>query len=288
MCGTCGCGNDEKVSLTTWSQQGQAAGLAHVHDHHAHGHHHHDHGDHSHPHDHTGHHVHAELPLEQHADRLSLEVSLLSRNSALAEQNRGHFQQQGVVMLNLMSGPGAGKTALLEAILPALAARIPCAVIEGDQATAQDALRIQRLGIPVAQINTGKACHLEASMVERAAASLPVLPQSLLFVENVGNLVCPAMFDLGESARIAVLSVTEGEDKPIKYPHLFRGCDLVLINKVDLLPYLSFDMAACEAYLQQVCPQATVFKVSARQPESLTTWIDWLQALHSRQSSAAS
>lgn len=288
MCGTCGCGQDDKVSLTSWPQSGRAGTMRHPGHHHHDPAHHHDHGGHHHHAEGDEHdHIHTEIALEQHADRLSLEVSLLSHNTALAEQNRQHFQQQGVVMLNLMSGPGAGKTALLEAVLPLLMSDMPCAVIEGDQATAQDALRIERLGVPVAQINTGKACHLEASMVQRAAATLPIQPHSLLFVENVGNLVCPAMFDLGEAARIAVLSVTEGEDKPIKYPHLFRGCDLVLINKVDLLPYLRFDMAACEAYLRQVCPQALVMPVSAWQPATLESWIDWLQALQANAHSAA-
>jgi hydrogenase nickel incorporation protein HypB len=207
---------------------------------------------------------------------LQLEQKVLAKNDAIAAYNRGWFSGRGIVALNVMSSPGAGKTSLLVRTIRDLAGHVAWSVIEGDQATANDAERIRATGCKVVQINTGQGCHLEANMVQQGYLRLSPPPQSILVIENVGNLVCPSMFDLGESARIAVLSVTEGEDKPIKYPHLFRTCDVVLLNKIDLLPYVPFDCDRCLDYLHQVNPGAKVFLVSALSGEGLAHWYEWL------------
>ncbi len=224
--------------------------------------------------------------------RLILEISLLDKNRRLAERNRAHFTSRGLTVLNLMSAPGSGKTRLLESTLPALStlpvppalSALPalpglstgtCAVIEGDLQTERDAERIRATGTPAVQINTGKGCHLEADAVFLALAGLP-LELRLLFIENVGNLVCPAAFDLGESHRVVLLSVTEGEDKPLKYPDLFVGADLVLLTKIDLLPYLDYDLGLARQYLAEVAPGLPVLALSARSGEGMERWMDWL------------
>ena len=247
-------------------------------------------GDHQHgdvtDHDHTHGHVHTDgvqHPTHDHdhaASRrlIELERDVLARNDRLAARNRGWLAGRGAFALNLMSSPGAGKTTLLERTIRDLAGRIPIAVIEGDQATTRDADRIRAAGARAVQINTGKTCHLDAAMVGRALADLDPAPGTMVAVENVGNLVCPALFDLGEQARVVVMSVTEGDDKPIKYPHMFRAGDVLVVNKVDLLPHVDFDVARCLDLAQQVNPRLRVLRVSATRGDGLAAWYDWLAA----------
>ncbi|MFP5068185.1 hydrogenase nickel incorporation protein HypB [Pseudonocardia nantongensis] len=207
---------------------------------------------------------------------MSLEVDLLSKNDALAERNRRWLGEHGVLALNLMSSPGSGKTTLLERTIRDLGASRPCAVLEGDQETLLDADRITATGARVVQINTGAGCHLDADMVLGGLHTLSPEQGSLLFVENVGNLVCPALFDLGESARVVIISVTEGADKPLKYPHMFRTADLMIVNKIDLLPHVDFDVARCVEYARRARRGLEVLEVSATRGDGLPGWYDWL------------
>ncbi|KFC92925.1 hydrogenase nickel incorporation protein HypB [Leminorella grimontii] len=209
---------------------------------------------------------------------LQIEMDVLSKNNHLAEHNRAYFTEQHILALNLVSSPGSGKTTLLTETLTRLRDKVPCAVIEGDQQTTNDAERIRATGVPAIQVNTGKGCHLDAQMVQDAAARLSLQKDSVLFIENVGNLVCPASFDLGERAKVAVLSVTEGEDKPLKYPHMFAASKVMLLNKIDLLPYLSFDVDACIANARRVNPEILVIKVSATSGEGMDAWLSWLES----------
>lgn len=208
---------------------------------------------------------------------LQIEMDVLDKNNHLAEHNRKDFCQKNILALNLVSSPGSGKTTLLTETLLRLRDRINCAVIEGDQQTTNDAQRIRETGVPAIQVNTGKGCHLDAQMVHDATARLELADNSLLFIENVGNLVCPASFDLGERHKVAVLSVTEGEDKPLKYPHMFAAADIMLLNKIDLLPYLNFDVDACIANAKQVNPNIQVIQVSATRGEGMNAWLAWLE-----------
>ncbi len=208
--------------------------------------------------------------------RVSLERNLLEKNDAFAARNRRHFQERGILALNLVSSPGSGKTSLLVATLERLAGSHPVAVVEGDQQTGRDADRIRAAGAPAIQINTGKGCHLDAHGVEHAILDLAPGEGSLVFIENVGNLVCPAPFDLGENHKVVILSVTEGEDKPLKYPDMFAAADLMLLNKVDLLPYVEFDEEACLGFAKRVNPNLEVIRTSARSGEGLQAWIDWI------------
>ncbi|EOW8834337.1 hydrogenase nickel incorporation protein HypB, partial [Cronobacter sakazakii] len=184
---------------------------------------------------------------------------------------------RGQLALNLVSSPGSGKTTLLTETLKRLRDTTPCAVIEGDQQTVNDAERIRATGTPAIQVNTGKGCHLDAQMIEDAMARLPLADNGVLFIENVGNLVCPAGFDLGERHKVAVLSVTEGEDKPLKYPHMFAAASLMLLNKIDLLPYLNFDVEKCMAYAREVNPNITILLVSATRGDGMRAWLAWLE-----------
>jgi hydrogenase nickel incorporation protein HypB len=240
MCGTCGCAADVVV----------------------HGHEHGDHGD------GYGH---------GHGRTVPLEVDVLAKNDGLAATNREWLGRRGIVALNLMSSPGAGKTTLLERTVRSL--DLPVSVLEGDQETVLDADRIAAAGARVVQVNTGAGCHLDAGMVARALPSLAPADGSVVFVENVGNLVCPALFDLGERARVVIMSVTEGADKPLKYPHMFRTADLVLLNKVDLLPYVDFDVAACVAAARRARPGVAVLEVSATRGDGLDAWYAWVREL---------
>jgi hydrogenase nickel incorporation protein HypB len=213
---------------------------------------------------------------------VSVGEDLLAVNNARAASNRHYFAHAGILALNLMSGPGAGKTTLLEQTIRALNRRVPVAVIEGDQQTSRDAERIRATGAPAVQINTGTACHLDARMVGHAIVDLAPQPFSLLFIENVGNLVCPAGFDLGEDRKVVILSVTEGEDKPLKYPHMFVAAHLLLIAKMDLLPHVDFDVDQCIAFAKQVNPALEVLCVSARSGAGMDAWIAWIERHQAR------
>jgi hydrogenase nickel incorporation protein HypB len=205
---------------------------------------------------------------------------VLGVNDTLAARNRELFSSKNVFVLNMMSSPGSGKTTTLEKTLALLAPALRCAVIVGDVCTTNDADRLAESGAPVIQINTdafGGDCHLAAHVIEKAAMDLDLDQTELLIVENVGNLVCPAEFDIGEDARVVVLSVTEGEDKPLKYPLMFRVCDAALLNKTDLLPHLDYDKAAVLANIRQIHPQMPIFEISARTGDGLESWVGWLE-----------
>lgn len=261
MCTTCGCSERAQprmIDMTTGAAAELRSGPG-DHDHH-------------HPHEsHHGDHVHVGGNI------IALQEAVLAKNDRLAEQNRGWLRGRHVVALNLLSSPGSGKTTLLEKTIRDLKADLPIHVIEGDQETVNDAERIRRTGCRVVQINTGAGCHLEADMVARALDQLAPPAHSLVMIENVGNLVCPALFDLGESAKIVILSVTEGEDKPLKYPHMFRAATVMLLNKIDLLPYLSFDMERCVDHARTVNPGIVIFRVSATSGEGMQDWYGWLR-----------
>lgn len=208
---------------------------------------------------------------------IDVERSIYEKNDAIAKLNRRDFADGAIYALNLVSSPGSGKTTLLVKTVETLKQTIRCAVIEGDQQTQNDADRIRATGVPVTQINTGKGCHLDAHMVRHALDHLPEQEQSLLFIENVGNLVCPAGFDLGEAHKVAILSVTEGADKPQKYPDMFHAADVMIINKIDLLPYVDFDVNQAIEYAKQVHPDITVFQLSATTGEGMEAWLEWLR-----------
>lgn len=212
--------------------------------------------------------------------RIRVERDLLEENDAWAGENRARFASHNTLALNLVSSPGSGKTTLLVRTLEALRGRTPLAVVEGDQQTDNDAERIRATGVPAVQINTGKGCHLDATMVRHGAEELPQLPGGILFIENVGNLVCPASFDLGEAAKVLVLSVTEGEDKPLKYPDMFRAAKLMLLNKCDLLPYLAFDPELACANARRVNPDIEIIRISAISGEGMTDWLHWIARQH--------
>lgn len=269
MCTTCGCsGNGHKLTtFSAFKKPGSAAGIAL---------------------DHPG------VIVEETPDAaytpaatltapaptktvVELERDILDKNNRLAERNRGFFEARNILALNLVSSPGSGKTTLLERTLADRAGRQRFYVVEGDQQTARDAERIAASGAPVVQINTGKGCHLEAEMVHQAIRELKPDSDSILFIENVGNLVCPSLFDLGEACRVVVISVTEGEDKPLKYPDMFRSSQLCLINKTDLLPYLKFDLEALKKYARQVNPALEFLEVSATAGAGMNAWYAWLE-----------
>jgi len=261
MCTTCGCGHGET----------KIEGHAHDHEHHHHAGHHH-------PHEH-GHGVLAAHASDQGKSRiLRIEQDILSKNNEYAVANRRWFASHGTLTLNLVSSPGSGKTTLLTRTLSHLKDELPMAVIEGDQQTLLDAERIRATGTKAIQINTGKGCHLDAHMVGHAMESLQPEEQSVLFIENVGNLVCPAAFDLGEAHKVVILSVTEGEDKPLKYPDMFHAADLMLLNKTDLLPHLQFDVEQCIEYARRVNPGIKVLQVSATTGDGMEQWYQWLRA----------
>ena len=218
---------------------------------------------------------------------IEVERNLLEKNDQFADMNRQHFAAHGVSAFNLVSSPGAGKTTLLVKTIEALREEAGVMVIEGDQQTDQDAKRILETGAPAIQINTGKGCHLEAQAIDLAFKQLPHADGGYLFIENVGNLVCPAAFDLGEQAKVLLLSVTEGEDKPIKYPDMFRASDCLLITKTDLLPYLDFDLDRCLEYARRINPQIEVFLVSTKTGEGFNDWLNWLKAWQTRRTESA-
>jgi len=229
--------------------------------------------DHDHQHDHDHHHENSKSPRKI----ISIEEDILAKNNRLAAENRALFARQGIFALNLVSSPGSGKTTLLEKTLVDLRNDISFAVLEGDQQTTNDADRIAATGTPAHQINTGAGCHLDAHMVGHGLEHFELDKIEMLMIENVGNLVCPASFDLGEDFKVSLLSVTEGEDKPLKYPQMFRASEIMLINKIDLLPYVRFDVARCREYAERVHPGIKVFEVSCYSGEGLDQWYAWLK-----------
>jgi hydrogenase nickel incorporation protein HypB len=279
MCVVCGC-----------ADAGDGKARAHVHGHdHEHGHGHgHVHVDPTHGDLHFGAGAaRVSVPGMSQARTVKLEADILGENKRIAQRNRQHFESHGVTALNLLSSPGSGKTTLLCATIDALKRRAPdvaVSVIEGDQQTSFDADRIRATGAPAIQVNTGKGCHLDAPMVAEAFAQLHDQShhhhghdeRSLLFIENVGNLVCPALWDLGEAAKVVVLSVTEGEDKPLKYPDMFSAAELMVLNKIDLLPHLNFDVQRCIDGTRRVNPALEVIQLSATTGEGMDAWLSWL------------
>lgn len=260
MCTTCGCGSDG------------ATLHPHPHDH-THDHPH----DHGHPPPHGHDHGTTVVTLAPEARLVRIEQDLLARNDWQAAINRATLAGLGVLGLNLVSSPGSGKTTLLVKTIEHLAGEVPVAVIEGDQQTERDADRIRATGAPAIQVNTGKGCHLDARMVAQALPELPLPRGSLLMIENVGNLVCPAAFDLGEAHKVVIFSVTEGEDKPLKYPDMFQAADLMLLSKCDLLPHLTFDPEEAEAHARRVNPRLHILRISATTGEGMPAWLDWLR-----------
>ena len=222
--------------------------------------------------------AHAHAPGLSQAQMVKIERDILGKNDARAAENRAWLAARGIFALNLVSSPGSGKTSLLVRTLQLLGGRVPAAVIEGDQQPEFDAERIRATGVPALQINTGKGCHLDADMVARALPRMELAADSLLLIENVGNLVCPAAFDLGEAHKVAIFSVTEGEDKPLKYPDMFAAADLMLLNKTDLLPYLAFDTERAIDFALRVNPRLRVIRTSATTGEGLDEWIAWIEA----------
>ncbi|MBA3015487.1 MAG: hydrogenase nickel incorporation protein HypB [Proteobacteria bacterium] len=208
---------------------------------------------------------------------IRVERDVLDKNNTLGAANRAFFARQQILALNLVSSPGSGKTSILERTIRDVGRELTISVIEGDQQTVRDAERIQATGAEAIQVNTGTGCHLDAHMIQSALPQLKPTPHSLLFIENVGNLVCPALFDLGEAAKVVIISVTEGEDKPLKYPHMFRAASICVINKIDLLPYLDFDLALCKELARQVNPELIFFEVSAKNGDGFDNWYHWLR-----------
>lgn len=302
MCTVCGCSDNPKID---GKAHGHSHSHTHTHDHshgdlshsHPHSHSHaqghaqgqgHDHGDHAHPHAHGADHDHGHhhygagaagvsVPGMSQSRLIEIETDILAKNNAYAASNRRVLTALEAFAVNLVSSPGSGKTTLLCRSIEALGDQ-PLAVIEGDQQTSNDAERIRATGARAVQVNTGKGCHLDGHMVGHAMDELRLVPQSLLFIENVGNLVCPAGFDLGEDAKVAILSVTEGEDKPLKYPDMFTAAKLAILNKVDLAPHCDADLDAYEANLRRINPEIKVLRVSARTGEGMDAWLDWLRA----------
>jgi hydrogenase nickel incorporation protein HypB len=256
MCDTCGCGATNEIVIQKPGEQLKA-----------HEHHHHEHG-HDHHHDHEHGHSHS----------IEVETNILNQNDILAARNRGFFEGRQIYAINLVSSPGSGKTSLLEKTLGDLKEEIDFNVIEGDQQTFNDANRIDALKIPVVQINTGTGCHLDGDMVSKAVQKLQPKSNSILMIENVGNLVCPSLFDLGENERVVIISVTEGDDKPIKYPDMFHGSQICIINKIDLLPYVNFDVEKAKDYARKVNPELKFFELSATTGEGMEEWYAYLKS----------
>ncbi|MFZ0141780.1 MAG: hydrogenase nickel incorporation protein HypB [Aeromicrobium sp.] len=268
MCATCGCGEaDVRVD-------GETGAFLHVHEDgtvHAHG------ADHDHDHEHE--HDHGHDHGAPHTHTIDLETAVLAKNDELAQANREWMAGRGIASVNLMSSPGAGKTTLLERTIKEQGAGRPIAVVEGDQETVYDAERIRAVGAKAVQINTGSGCHLDATMVRRGLDTLEPDDGDLVVLENVGNLVCPALFDLGETKKVVIISVTEGDDKPLKYPHMFAAADLVVVNKTDLLPYVDFDVDRCEKDARSLNADLVWMPLSVRTGENLDAWYRWLGQL---------
>lgn len=273
MCTVCGCGQ-----ATIADQNSHHKDHRHHHDGNGHDHHH----GHSHTHgsgdiDFGGGLAGVHMPGMSQERIVQIERDILDRNDGYAARNRALLAERGVFALNFVSSPGSGKTTLLVRMISDLKDRFPIAVIEGDQQTANDADRIRETGAPAIQVNTGKGCHLDAHMVGHAMEELPLDAGGFLFIENVGNLVCPAAFDLGEAHKVAILSVTEGEDKPLKYPDMFAAADVMLLTKTDLLPHLDFDVEMCLDYARRINPGIRSFQLSAKTGDGLAEWYSWLE-----------
>jgi len=266
MCTVCGCGEGESRI------EGQT-------EEHVHGH---DHEDYRRQQDEAHHYgkgpAHAHAPGLRQTRMVQIEQDILGKNNQYAAANRRWFNERGILALNLVSSPGSGKTSLLTRTIDDLKSELKLSVIEGDQQSANDAERIRKTGVKALQINTGKGCHLDAHMVGHGLESLNPEEDGIVFIENVGNLVCPAAFDLGEAHKVVILSVTEGEDKPLKYPDMFHAADIMLLNKIDLLPYLQFDVEQCIDYARRVNPGIKVLQVSATSGENMQSWYQWLRA----------
>ncbi|MBT3382865.1 MAG: hydrogenase nickel incorporation protein HypB [Prolixibacteraceae bacterium] len=271
MCDTCGCEDSENVKIY------EPGKIKEHHHHHSHdkavpNHHHHSH-DNAVPH----HHHH-----DKHSHRkISVEQDILSKNNLLSERNRGYFEALGIFAINMVSSPGSGKTSVIERTIAEIGGQLKFYVIEGDQQTSNDAERIQKAGAKAVQVNTGNGCHLDANMVNNATKQLEPESNSVLIIENVGNLVCPSMFDLGEKKRVAIFSVTEGEDKPEKYPTIFHTSDVCILNKTDLLPYVDFDIEKAKNLAKQLNPDMVFFEVSAKTGEGMEKWYEWLNLANS-------
>ncbi|RYC17432.1 hydrogenase nickel incorporation protein HypB [Ciceribacter ferrooxidans] len=294
MCTVCGCGTEPVVEKGHAHAHGHGHGDHHDDHHHDHDDHHahaHPHGD-GHSHDHEHQHEHGDegvihygqgiagvhVPGMSQERIIQVERDILSKNDGFAAENRAYFAANGIFALNFVSSPGSGKTSLLVRTISDLRERLAIGVVEGDQQTSNDAARIRETGAPAIQVNTGKGCHLDAHMVGHAVEELAPAKNSVLFIENVGNLVCPAAFDLGEAHKVVLLSVTEGEDKPLKYPDMFAAADLMILNKADLLPHLYFDVGACIANALRVNPRLQTLVVSARTGEGMPAFYSWLEA----------
>jgi len=281
MCGHCGCGSEAKATALDLQTGKEIEMESRVHDH--------DHDrDHRHAHEHGhGHeHVHADGSRHSHphrpddapgAEMLTLQTRILAKNAAFADKNRAWFRGREILALNLVSSPGSGKTTLLERTIKDLKDKFKLFVVEGDQATARDGERIRAAGAAAVQINTGSGCHLEADMLGRALQHLKPGAGSIVMIENVGNLVCPALFDLGERCKVVIFPVTEGEDKPLKYPTMFGAASIMILNKIDLLPYVEFDMARAIANAKQINPDIVVLRLSGRTGEGFEAWYEWLR-----------
>ncbi|MFO8066325.1 MAG: hydrogenase nickel incorporation protein HypB [Bacteroidales bacterium] len=308
MCTTCGCDQPDNTTRYTIPGEDHAHEHDHNHDHdhdhnhdhshknekhehthshtHSHGHKHphgHEHGEsvkgaHEHEHTHAHSHPHEHEHDHNNSRVVQLEQDVLAQNNLLAERNRGYFEAKNIFSLNFVSSPGSGKTTILERTINDLKKETSFFVIEGDQQTLNDADRINATGAPVIQINTGNGCHLDAEMINKAVKQIEVKENSVLIIENVGNLVCPAMFDLGESKRVVVISVTEGEDKPLKYPGMFNSADICIINKIDLLPYVDFNIDKVKEYALQVNHHLEFFELSAKTGEGMNEWYEWLKS----------
>lgn len=275
MCVTCGCGDPSAVRVRI------PGAPEHAHDHP----HDHDHADgHGHPHSHGQPHSHALVPApvtvtKTKTKTIDIEQQLLAKNDSLAQRNRGWLADHRITAINLMSSPGSGKTSLLERTIREAGGQRRICVVEGDQETLFDAERIRATGAAVIQVNTGAGCHLDADMLRRGMQSLDPPDGSLLLVENVGNLVCPALFDLGEASKVVVISVTEGDDKPLKYPHMFAAADVIVINKIDLLPYVDFDVDRCQRDARSLNPGVGILLLSVQSGVGMDAWYEWLDKL---------
>ncbi len=275
MCETCGCGFVDGVSIdgvrVPREPQGQSHGQPHGHDHeHPHGH--------DHPHDHDHDHPHPHPHGEGEHRTISVQQAILEKNDRLAERNRGFFQAKGLFVLNILSSPGAGKTTFIERMAQDLGGRLKLGVIVGDLATDNDATRLRARGVPTVQITTGTVCHLDAEMIAQARTRIDLNGLDILIIENVGNLVCPAAYDLGEDLRIVLHSVTEGEDKPLKYPIIFRSAQVVVINKTDIAEAVGFDREVALRNLRRAAPGATVLELSARTGLGMDRFYSLLQS----------